>query len=156
ENEPFPDQVTGGRMVFDTARSRSVYLEGSFGEGQAVWEWNGTWHGPLPPGSATRPPDRYYHAMAYDTSRARTLVFGGGIDLSSTLRSDTWEWDGANWLQRAAGGIPARKEHVMAYDSLRNRTVVFGGLGSSGYLTDTWEWNGSAAVWTELAVSGPS
>lgn len=45
------------------------------------------------------PSARSFHAMAYDSIRQRTVLFGG-TDYSVGPLSDTWEWDGANWIQR--------------------------------------------------------
>ncbi|MCY2956334.1 MAG: hypothetical protein NT107_04780, partial [Planctomycetota bacterium] len=79
----------------------------------------------------------YGHAMAYDSGRNRTVLFGG---LNGSYLGDTWEWNGATaaWTQVASTGPQSRYEHAMAYDSSRNRTVLFGGLNGS-YLGDTWE-----------------
>jgi hypothetical protein len=53
------------------------------------------------------PSTRAYAAMAYDSVRGRSVLFGGGTDLigTSVLR-DTWERDGANWTQMADSGPP--------------------------------------------------
>lgn len=60
--------------------------------------------------------------------------------------SDTWEWDGTNWEQKAPAAAPsARQRHALAYDSARQRVVLFGGMerksnGTYVDLNDTWEW----------------
>ena len=100
------------------------------------------------------PRGRAHQAMAYDSNRGRTVLFGGtgGADVGSL--GDTWEWDGENWTQMADSGPPAREQAAMAYDVQRNQTVLFGGLGPGGFGgSDTWGWDGSN--WTQLAVSGP-
>ena len=84
--------------------------------------------GPLP---------RYRHAMAYDSQRGVTVMFGGTSSGSNYL-ADTWEWNGSSWTQVSTTGPSARREHAMAYDSLRGRIVLFGGCC---YLGDTWEWD---------------
>src|SRR5688572_22942204 len=38
---------------------------------------------------------RSAHAMAFDSQRQRTVLFGGGNG-----RADLWEFDGANWSLR--------------------------------------------------------
>jgi hypothetical protein len=102
-----------------------------------TWEWDGVnWVQRSP---ATVPPARHAHAMAYDSARGVTVLFGG-YD-GSAYRNDTWEWDGVNWVQRSPATVPpARVIHAMAYDSARGVTVLFG--GHPVYLDDTWEWNG--------------
>jgi len=93
------------------------------------------------------PSARYMHAMAYDSQRGKTVLFGGqsnGTDLG-----DTWEWDGTAWVQVATTGPTPRAGHAMAYDSQRGRTMLFSGNG----IADTWEWDGVS--WALVGVAGP-
>ena len=81
---------------------------------------------------------RYGHALAYDSARFRTVLFGGAGNIG--VLSDTWEWDGTTWTQKSlATSPPARSSHALAYDSARGRTVLFGGRPDSGLFSDTWE-----------------
>lgn len=103
------------------------------------------------------PSPRGLAAMAYDSVRGRSVLFGGsGSELVGTaVLGDTWEWDGANWTQVADSGPPARNFACAAYDAERRQTVIFGGAtGPTTWLGDTWGWDGSN--WTQLADSGPS
>jgi hypothetical protein len=84
-------------------------------------------------------------AMAFDSNRGRTVLFGG---------HETWEWDGQDWTQIQDVGPPNRGWTVMAFDSARGRTVLFGGAGKNEYLRDTWEWDGQD--WTQVQDVGPS
>ena len=89
------------------------------------------------------PPSLYDSAMAYDSARGRTVLFGGQAT-GGSQNGQTWEWDGSNWSLLSPGSAPSpRNGHTMAYDSLRHVTVLFGGA----YANDTWEWNGS--TWTQ-------
>ena len=104
--------------------------------------------------ASTGPTPRYGHAMAYDSQRAKTIMFGG-TTIGGPHLADPWEWDGATWTQLGSGPS-ARSSHAMAYDSLRGKTVLFGGLNGpdpSFRLGDTWEWDGTS--WTQLGA-GPS
>lgn len=103
-----------------------------------VWESKG-----LPKARAT--------AMAFDSKRSRTVLFGG---TSGTLLGDTWEWDGAAWLLLSTIGPSARAGHAMVYDAKRAKTILHGGRAGATNLGDTWEWDGSA--WSMRATSGPS
>ena len=103
---------------------------------------------------------RNAHAMTYDRHRGRVVLFGGAD--ASTVRGDTWEWDGAGWAQISLAGPEPRTFAAMAYDSLRQRTVLFGGnrvlfggdpAASNTFLGDTWEWDG--LKWTPIRASGP-
>jgi hypothetical protein len=144
-------------MAYDDQRGRMVLFGGANnGVLGDTWEWDGlTWIQP----ATTGPAARYEHAMAYDSQRGRIVLFGGG-DGTGTLNGehgDTWEWDGASWVQVAITGPLARQGHAMAYDSQRGRTVVFGGSTYNPYyveLGDTWEWDGAA--WAQVSATGPA
>src|SRR5262249_18210622 len=102
-----------------------------------TWEWDGTsWS---PASGTLTPPGRYQHALAYDSARGRTVLFGGsaGPAFNYLPIQDTWEWDGTDWTQRVIPlSPPARANHVLAFDSGRGRTVLFGNLS----MTNTWEY----------------
>src|SRR5260370_15477329 len=84
------------------------------------------------------PPPLAAHAMAYDSARGVSVLFGGSSTIGG-LSSATWEWDGTNWTQRAiATSPPARVWAGVAFDSVRNRIVLVGGDGH-GMLGDTSE-----------------
>jgi cysteine-rich repeat protein len=109
-------------------------------------------------GAAT-PPARQWPVLAYDAGRQRVVMFGGMVHVGGEdiYLSDTWEHDGAAWVQRApAQAPPPRGWGVMAYDAARARTILFGGQSNDeAHLRDTWSWDGEA--WTELtpATSPP-
>lgn len=107
-----------------------------------AWEQRHPAHAPSP---------RYGHAMAYDSAREATVLFGG---IRGQGAEATWEWDGADWMERSASGPAARVLTAMAYDELRGVMVLFGGNGANGALGDTWEWDG--VLWTLRSTSGPS
>src|SRR5262249_41716876 len=96
---------------------------------------------------------RGYHAIAYDSTRNKLVLFGGHGGLGDTL-----ECDGERWNQTASTGPSPRQGHAMAYDSARGKVVLFGGTSPQGGvltpLNDTWEWDGTS--WTQVASSGPS
>jgi len=133
--------------------------------------------------SSSGPPARTAPAMAYDSKRHVTVLFGGAVpDDIGVLHplNDLWEWNGMRWTQRMtnsplagwikdnngywrfsySGNRPvARLEHAIAYDSRRGRIVLFGGESfdpDSGqvFLNDVWEWDG--AQWYFVAAGGPN
>jgi hypothetical protein len=153
-HSPFPRAQHG--LVYDVQRGVHV-LFGGYGTNGAntsfndTWEWNGLdWVQRTP---ATVPPARTYHAMAYDFSRGRVVMFGG-VTASGMTNAETWEFDGVNWALRSSAQSPlARHLTGMAFSNARLRTTLFGGhryYGSSvPPLQDTWEWDGTN--WTQLA-----
>lgn len=131
-------------MAYDSKRGRVVLFGGSDGSAlqASVWEWDGSNWERKTPTSSSNPKARQDMAMAYDSARARVVLYGG-YDGTSYL-ADTWEWDGAAWSLRQASGPPSgRSDFAMAYDSSRARVVLFGGYNGTSVLGETWEWNGS-------------
>src|SRR5262249_40830426 len=70
------------------------------------------------------------HALAYDSSRGRVVLFGGEWSSPGTpspllgtpryLLADTWEWDGWSWNKcNPVHSPPPRGYHCMAYDAAR-------------------------------------
>jgi hypothetical protein len=125
-------------MAYDPLRQRTVLFGGSTGPfGPWVndtWEYDGTtWVQRTPQHS---PPERDAHALAYDTARARVVLYGGGT-LNHPL-DDTWEFDGTDWVQRTPAHTPAANNLGMAYDAVRRRTVLV-----AASTQDVWEWDGT-------------
>ncbi len=143
-------------MAYDSARGVTVLFGGVLDSNGTTnsaetWEWNGTaWTQRVGSG----PSARRGHAMAFDSARGVTVLFGG-FD-SVTNNAETWEWNGVAWTQRVVDGPTPRRYHTMAYDATRGVTVLFGGNAAFGTAAnaETWEWNG--ATWTQQAVSGPT
>jgi hypothetical protein len=115
------------------------------------------------PVAAPQPPSgigvRNAHALAYDESRGRVILFGGAD--ASAVHGETWGWDGARWSLVASEGPGPRTFPAMACDSRRRRVVLFGGnrvlfgrsAGENVFLGDTWEWDGQA--WMRIDAPGP-
>lgn len=148
------------------------------------------WHGggllsvhaaaPEPEGYAWRdlnplvsPSPRVDHAMAHDSWRSVTVMFGGKeveainigygrqewSDHNDTALGDTWEFDGRTWLRRAPlHSPPACYGHTMTYDEARHVVVLYGGKGGwragHPFNSDVWEWDGQD--WTQVETSGES
>jgi len=139
-----------GQIDYDSLRGVSVLFGGSSDSGPGnlsdTWSWNGFNWSQMSP--ATSPPPVAGAAMAYDSARGVSVLFGGSGP--GGLSFSTWEWDGTNWTQRnPAAEPPARVWAGMTYDSVRGRMVLFGGNAANGTLLgDTWEYDGS--TWTQL------
>lgn len=160
---PGPSQAAV--LVYDQRRARMVMFVGADDVTGApgTWEWDpatGYWLDRSPPAGSPSPPGRTFFMMAYDSGRAKVVLFGGTAATSPYGdRNDTWEWDGVTglWTERLPNGDPgsppARNDAAMAYDSARGKVVLWGGWNGTG---DTWEWDGDAGTWTQVSVSGPA
>jgi hypothetical protein len=138
-------------MAFDPGRNRTVLFggvtsvspEGALSVLQDTWEFDGdTWTQQQDAG----PPGRGSHAMAYDLSSGRVVLFGG-----NPARDDTWAWDGKTWVQIAEFGPPGRENAAMAL--LPTGLVLFGGAASGTLFGDTWEFGGK--LWIQKQDIGP-
>jgi hypothetical protein len=108
--------------------------------------------------ATTGPSPRWDAAMAYDSERRVSVLFGGAVynPTGAPVIGDTWEFDGTNWTSRLPTLSPAARSLAqMAYDSHRHRTVLFGGQAFNGstlqYSPETWEWDGNA--WQKITTA---
>ena len=130
-------------LVYDSNRHVCV-LFGGFQFGPTLnlgdtWEYDGTtWTHKTP---AHSPDPRDGHAMAFDSVRGVTVLFGGQTFVTS---NDTWEWDGTDWTQRNPSHPPTvRRDMVMGFDVMRGQTIMFGGT-APGFVQSslTMAWDG--------------
>jgi pimeloyl-ACP methyl ester carboxylesterase len=162
----FPAQSPVGRdrpaIAYDPIRRVTVLFGGSTpGDGtfyNDTWEYDGnTWvqRFPLNP-----PSPRNGAKMAYDPIRGRMLLFGGYRFQGQMIFFDeTWEYDGAQWVQRFPVNRPEPRETVgLAYDTSRGVMVLFGGgrIAGSIVFNDTWEWDGNNWIRRTLPTSPPA
>jgi len=142
------------RMQFDPAADLVLLFGGGVNTSNSValsdtWTYDGTtWTEARP---ATNPMGRWYHDLAHDPVRRRTVLFGGYS--GSANLNDTWEWIGIGWQQVSpAGAMPsARYGHAMAFHAGMNEVVLFGGYDGAAK-NDTWSWNG--VRWLQQTTGG--
>ena len=170
-----PDARSGAAMVFDSLRNKFVLFGGLAGSRynlEDTWEWEpttGVWTNVSSAGS--HPSARSQHAMVYEQSTGKILLFGGGRSDPNSYDGtgitvslgDTWEYDPttSTWTALAVTGGPSGRHDLgMTWDSSRKKAVLFGGMqadiaGASGVpKQDTWEWDPVAAAWTERTAAG--
>lgn len=133
---PVTPQITETTAAFDAHRGRAVLFDGT----EAVETTGPDWF----TSSVVAPGPRDAPALAYDSKRRVTVLFGGNAQLGIAA-SDTWTWDGATWSpQMVMNAPPARSDAQMVYDRKNDQIVLFGGVDSSGaFLADTWLWDGT-------------
>lgn len=97
------------------------------------------------------PSARMRHALAHDSVRGVTVLFGGigdGRSVAEAYRNDTWEYDGQTWTRRPTPHAPSgRTDFGMTFDRDRARIVLFGGFTHDGIngnrrSGETWEYDG--------------
>lgn len=107
------------------------------------------------------PGHRYGHALAYDSDRGVTVLFGGEnskVITDPVFLDDTWEYDGTVWRRITIDGpVPARRtRHAMCYDPVQRQVILFGGYGEDGYFNDIWNYGStgpSAGRWIHRPVA---
>jgi hypothetical protein len=148
-------------MAYDESRGAVILFGGSrdfnttFGD---AWEWvdvNGQMQWSAI--SASLPPPRANHAMAYSPLLQRVLVFGGRSLNPTQRKEDLWLLDARESADVTPGSEtpPARFDAAIAYDPATARTVMFGGTDSADtVLDDTWTWDGRR--WIEATGGDPA
>ena len=82
-------------MAFDAERKQTLLFGGGPNQPNPefqfadTWGWDGQAWTQL---ADSGPGKRTSHALAYDSERQRTVLFGGLLPVA-----DTWEWDGTEW-----------------------------------------------------------
>lgn len=116
---------------------------------------------------ATQPAARSGHAMVFQPTNGRVLLFGGELT-STALSNEIWQFTPfqptspvppqGSWAVVNVNPRPsARKGHAMVWDSHRNVAVLFGGYAGGLVMNEeTWEWNGSAWSPKSMAVYPPA
>jgi len=140
-----PGLIANHAMAYDEARGQIVLFGGISGStfewGNQTWVWDGNDWTQMHP--MVSPPERFGHAMVYDSVLRKVVLFGGYGDFGDL--NDTWTWDGANWNQVVSSENPSpRSGHSMAFDAARGQIVLFGGMRDTAvpaWYTDTWLWD---------------
>jgi len=143
-------------VAFDSSKNVVTLYGGQLQQGDPVqeasylndtWEWDGQdWTQQEDTG-----PNRCAHAMAYDDTRRRLVLFGGG-DAQKQEYGDTWEWDGTTWTQRSDFGPTASTGASLVFTG--GECVLFGGTHGNALQKQTWTWDGTH--WTARQDMGPS
>ncbi len=171
----YPAQRQGNAMAYDQKNQLTMVFGGKPEADDTwlddTWTFDGvSW---VNVSSEPSPSARSDAALAYDSSREVTVLFGGGG--AGGNQGDTWEYDGVQWQQitfddqTENASPPARQKHGMVFDEQRHVMVLFGGLkGDSDncdgaweissadgrcFYRDTWEYDG--AIWQQVIYEEP-
>jgi cysteine-rich repeat protein len=149
-----PAQLFSSTMVYDARRKVMVMLgRPPSSDVNQTWEFDGVrWVQ-----SRAELLQRQGFSMAYDPTRAKTVVFGGfrSADVGQKMPiylNEVWEYNGDVWMQNAASPPPIRSNAAMAFDENTQKIVIFGGREGNNTLNDTWEFDGES--WTQPVSTG--
>ena len=143
-----PAARDSGGMAYDSTHGNVVLFGGNNPPAESdyddTWTWNGTnWTQANP---ANSPAGRNSFIMAFDSVRGETVLFGGFSQFAESDMSDTWAWNGTNWIQLTPLHNPAARDtYSMVYDPAHSEIMLFGGAvpsSSNFYANDTWIFEG--------------
>jgi MYXO-CTERM domain-containing protein len=162
-------------MVWDSSRNKVVLFGGLQADivgatgvpKRDTWEWDpaqATWTERS--GSATKPSQRFGHALAFDDNRKKMVLFGGVDIVSNGPINDLWEWEPttADWTMRLSGtesGAPTGRSYAsLISDASRSRLIMIGGevaLNSNNdngtpVANQVWEMDPAGPTFTEKTV----
>jgi hypothetical protein len=142
-----PSARNDAALVWDSSRNKAVLfggiqvdIAGAAGvPKQDVWDWDpatATWTERTAAGS--KPSQRYGHAVAFDGTRQKMVVFGGWDISTGWAKNDLWDWNPSTgaWAQRLTGsesGVPVGRMYAsMVSDDVRDRLIIVAGAIVSG------------------------
>jgi hypothetical protein len=91
--------------------------------------------------NSTSPATRAAFSMAYDSTHAEVVLFGGFSN--ADVLNDTWVWDGENWSQKSPQSSPPGRGFFAMTQDASGRVILFGGVSHQIELNDTWIWDGA-------------
>jgi hypothetical protein len=148
----------GGTVRAYFAQSDSPPLGFTFANGVTLvvddWRRTGRLRLSGPEQTPAVPPARAHHALVYDESSHRVLLYGGSTATSSafTFLDDLWAWRGHRW-ERVPSRGPARASHRLVYDTSKRRLLMLGGYDGRSSLGDILRFDGTewSVVWSDTA-----
>lgn len=157
--EHLPGPRSGAAIAYDTQRQRAVLFGGNgiwngseWTYDNSTWEWDGEdW---IQIDTPVSPSGRNLHAMAYDESRHKIVMYGG--QNSGGYLADLWEYDGSTWKRLCPVCNPAaRYGHTMFYDPERKKVFLYGGQDEKIGYPEAWTWDGENWEYFQFDTSSP-
>ncbi len=117
--------IFGGDTLFPPA------LESVRGD---LWAWDGkSWENLKKKG----PSARDHVDMAYDFSRKKVVLHGGGVP-EGISATDTWAWDGKSWAVLSNTTEAPTEGYKLAYDFRNQCVILMGGFAGGGPSSSLW------------------
>jgi len=150
----------GAAAVWDSKRNQVVLFGGTASTFKSdTWLYDPATDSYTLSTSATSPPARRNHAMAYDSESDKVVLFGG-LGSSPSYKDDTWLYDPGtdSWEQVFPVSHPsARCYHAMVFDAANEVSLLFGGADAADRFDDTWTYDVPANTWTQKSpATSPS
>jgi len=151
----FPSERMEHAMVYDSQSERVILFSGrlpgatdTFSDETWAYEYETNTWTDLDPSAS--PSGRADHAMAYDSSSNRVIMFGGWTGLARSDETWAFEFGTNKWTEMSPVIVPsARTGAGMAYDSQSDRVILFGGfIGSDN--DETWSYDFETNSWTNM------
>lgn len=141
-----PVGAAGGGMAYDAARGEMVLLTMIK---MNTWVFReGAWTLKSPDTAPS--PGVWVFDMAYDAAGQQVIFFGGegGSWPDVVYPTNTWAWDGVDWMLLATTGAPPSSiDHAMSYLPSRSGVVMHGGWASP-------DWSPRDMVWLFASGAG--
>ena len=113
------------------------------GPSAETWQWDGMeW---IKIDTTSSPSPRFDHTLAYDEDAKRVVLHGGcDTDLCSAPLTDTWAFDGEQWMLVDSGVAPGPRAGGMAHDRSEPALLRFG---------DGEGWRQAGTTWTTAGAA---
>jgi hypothetical protein len=150
-----PPCVNEGGLTYQAANQTLIYTGGVCANAigtDETYEWDGTNWNKI---TLLIPDNRVFGpAMAYDTDRQVTMLFGGSPIVGLPL-SDTWFYASGTWLTFSDVSRPGpRSLFTFTTDPVNNTIWMFGGVDDFSIFSDFWRYDNG--TWNQILVAnGP-
>jgi N-acetylneuraminic acid mutarotase len=134
---------------------RTGSAEGHVNRTGETWEFDvnhGTWTQIFPD---TSPSPRKHHALVYDSTNRKAIMFGG--EISTGFSNETWSYDAStdSWTQLFPDLSPSPRSNIeMVYDAQNHQVILFGGFLPGGnpikITNETWVYDITANTWFQV------
>lgn len=156
DSDASPDASFVLAAQWDDTRHRVVVMGAPLGGNvsEQLYFWNGAEFETRP--TYAYPGERAGFALAYDSARRHLVLFGGStqdIAHNTVVYTDTWEFDGHDWIDAApiVGPVAPNSALAVAYDTQAQRLFVLTGTEPA----ETWAFDGNDLGWRQLPVAAP-
>jgi len=150
KSENLPDPRLQHTLAYDQERKKVVLFGGFSKDKGSKTVYGDTWEWQIEDGwkliNKNNQFARDHHAMAYDNSSKKIILFGG---YNQRYLGDTSTWDGKKWIVLTNKGPSKRAgKPALIYSAKNESLILFGGWDKTNKpLMDFWQFNSSSNTW---------